>query len=247
MPAYRQATVITWGGLWLGQRTQWQVTVSPVQQVNWDEFNIDENLDEIFQAIARVEALSGTLGSDFAGFLPTTFRFTEVEMYFMQQIPEYFFFRSTIPLNVDGFRGGGGDASTSNTAIGFASATTLFRQNPATFRLPGVLEVDTVGNDLATVPELRVILDAIPDQLNGSWSIPQRGVVGEDPGEFVNVEFVTTVVRRIKLAPNTPGGAPRYILPSLPGEETLATQVNNWEFSEVITSQNSRKPRRGGA
>lgn len=247
MPAFRQAVIITWGGLLLGQRAQWQITVSPTVPVNWDEFNIDNNLEYLYQGIGRVEALSGTLGSDFAGYTPTEFRFTEVEFYFMQQTPEYFFFRSTLPLNVDGFRAGGGQLSTSNTAISFSSATTLFRQNPASFRLPGVLEADTVGNDLSDNSTLRTIMDEIPNQLNTGWTLEQIGVVGSDPGDPVEVPFVTTVVERIKLAPLPGQIRNRYLLPSLPGEDVLATQVNNWEFSEVIGSQNSRKPRRGGA
>lgn len=246
MPEYFQAAQITWQGNLLGQNCQWQVTISPSIYTPFSDIYIASQCNQIYDQIAKVEALSGTLGSDFAGFTPTQFEFQSIDIYLMQGGLNPLFFRKTYPINVSGFRTSGGtEPSQSYDALSFSSAPTVHRRQPASFRLPGVLEADSIGNEFVFSGPGLVIVDEIKNQLNAGWSIDFTIEDGGGGSETIIANFVTSCVQRLRIL--QPDGSYDYYLPSLPGDPVSAQKVDSWAWNQDVGTQLSRKKRRLGA
>lgn len=172
MPEYLQAAQITWQGSLLGQNCQWQVTISPRIYTAFLEDFATQQCDDILDGIAKVQPLSGTLGSDMAGFTPNQFEFQSITIYLMQGGLNPMFFRKTYPVNINGFRSSNNtELSQSFDALSFSSAPTVHRRQPSSFRLPGVLEADSSGNEFIFEGPGLVIVDEIRNQLNSTITI----------------------------------------------------------------------------
>jgi len=246
MAEFLQAAQMIWQGLFLGQNCQWQVTISPSLYTAFDSDLATMQCDDILEGIAKIEALSGTLGSDFAGFTPTTFEFQSIEIYLMQGGLNPMFFRKTYPVNVNGFRVlGGTEPSQSFDAVSFSSAPTIHRRQPSSFRLAGVAEADATGNEFVFGGAGLTIINEIKNQLNAGFEIPFTVDDGAGGFETLNIPFVTTCVQRIKIERDD--GGFDYYLPSLPGDPVSAQQVDSWAWNQDVGTQMSRKKRRLGA
>lgn len=247
MAFYPRAAVIKRQHEWDGQSIEFQITMSPLNPVNWQTGWLDGIATALYDYIgAEVTPLNPTSwGGIIDDATPTTVLQKSCEIYLMQGGFNSLFFRKVFPMNVFGQRVVTGDIAPSFVAGGYSSATTEYQKKPADFRFGPVLESDIANNEF--VGGVLSFFEPLADVLNQVVEV--EAAVFEESGvpSLYLSEWVTSVVTRLKIEdPDNPGTFD-YVLPSQPGDPVFATRVTNWAFQRNVTSQISRKRRKNNA